>query len=404
MRNGFRSIPACVLAALALGLALSAPAGAVTVGQTATTSGGTCSSGIVFAQPSSASPSYTIPAGGGVIDHWSMATFGATPGASVSLLVLTQLSATMYQVDSFDNAALPNPLPTPAGSAVTFTPATPIQAPAGAVLGLYGGTPSGAECVFAGGANDSYSVGGPFSAPANVASYTFPNPPSTGERLNVAADLVQNVDAGLTTAVAPSTATAGGVAAFTFTLTNSGVSTGTASFSDSIPNGLSIVSAAAGLGTCSTLSQLVSCSVSLPPGGSAPISIVVSTSGAGTFTNTGTVTTSLTDPNLANNAATATLAVVAPPAAPTTPTTPTTPKPSCQVITLKGVPLAVAKSILRALDCGVGKVSKRTSKSVPKGDVISTSPASGPHPAGTNVAITVSSGKPKPKPKPKKHK
>ena len=381
-RNGI--LGAVGLTALVCGLALSAPAGAVTVGQVAPSSGGTCSSGIVFAQPSSVAPSYTIPAGGGVIDHWSMATFGASPGASVSLLVLTPLSSTSYQIDSFDTQTLPTPLPMPPGSTITFTPATPVDAPAGTVLGLYGGTPGGAECVFSGGPNDQYIAGGPFGVPANGGTYTFLGSPSTGERLNVAANLLQTVDAGLTIAAHPTVATAGGLGAFTFSLTNTGVSTGIASFSDSIPNGLSIVSATAGSGTCSTLSQLVSCSIVLAPGASVPIAIVVSTSTPGSFTNTGTVTTSLADPNPVNNAATASLTVQS-----------ATASASCQVIALKRLPLAVAKSVLTALSCRPGAVSKKSSKSVPKGSVISTSPGSGSHPAGTTVKLTVSSGRPK---------
>ncbi len=378
------------MAALVCGLALSAPAGAVTVGQVAPTSGGTCSSGVVFAQPSSIAPSYTIPAGGGVIDHWSMATFGASPGASVSLLVLTQLSTTSYQVASFDTKTLPTPLPTPPGSTVTFTPTTPIAAPAGAVLGLYGGTPSGAECVYAGGPADQYIAGGPFSVPANSETYTFLGSPSTGERLNVSANLLQTVDAGLTIATQPAVATAGGIGAFTFSLTNTGVSTGTVSFSDSIPNGLSILSAVAGSGTCSTLSQLVSCSIALVPGASVPISIVFSTTTAGTFTNTGTVTASLADPNLANNAATDSLTVQA-----STPAGPAPPATSCHVIALKRIPLAVAKKILTALSCQPAAVSKKSSTTVPKGSVISTSPGPGSRPAGTKVKLTISSGRPK---------
>lgn len=383
-RNGI--LGAVGLTTLACVLALSAPAGAVTVGQLAPSSGGPCSSGVVFAQPSSAAPSYTIPAGGGVIDHWSMATFGASPGASVSLLVLTPLSSTSYLIDSFDTQTLPTPLPTPPGSTVTFTPPTPIDAPAGTVLGLYGGTPAGAECVFSGGPSDQYIAGGPFSVPANGETYTFLGSPSTGERLNVAANLVQTVDAGLTIAAHPTVATVGGIGVFTFSLTNTGVSTGIASLSDSIPNGLSIVSAVAGSGTCGTLSQLVSCSISLAPGASVPISIVVSTSAAGTFTNTGAVTTSLADPNPANNAATASLTVQ--PAA-------GAPAASCHVIALKGLPLPVAKSVLTALSCRPGAVSKKSSKSVPKGSVISTSPGPGSHSAGTKVKLTVSSGRPK---------
>lgn len=380
-----RILGAVGLTTIACALALSAPAGAVTVGQLAPSSGGSCASGVVFAQLSSVAPSYTIPAGGGVIDHWSMATFAASPGASVSLLVLTQLSNTSSQVDSFDTQTLPNPLPTPPGSTVTFTPPTPVDAPAGSVLGLYGGTPSGAECLFSGGPGDQYIAGGPFGAPANGETYAFLGSPSTGARLNVAANLLQTFDAGLTTAAHPAVATVGGIGVFTFSLTNTGVSTGTASLSDSIPNGLSIVSAVAGSGTCSTLSQLVSCSISLAPGASVPISIVVSTSTAGTFTNTGAVTTSLPDPNSANNAATASL-TVQPAGAPAA---------SCHVIALKRLPLAVAKSVLTSLSCRPGAVSKKSSKSVPKGSVISTSPGPGSHPAGTKVKLTVSSGPPK---------
>jgi beta-lactam-binding protein with PASTA domain len=65
------------------------------------------------------------------------------------------------------------------------------------------------------------------------------------------------------------------------------------------------------------------------------------------------------------------------------------------VIALKGVPLAVAKSILTALSCRPGAVAKKRSKSVHKGFVISTSPGPGSHTAGTTVKLTVSSGKPK---------
>jgi hypothetical protein len=381
-RTGTRCVVG--LAALACTLALSAAAGAVTIGQLAPNSGASCTSGYVQAESTSASPSYAIPAGGGVINHWSTATFGASAGASVSLLVLTQLGTTSYQIDSFNTQVLPTPLPSPPGSTVTFTPSTPLYAPAGAVLGLYGGTPSGAECLFSGLMGDAYSAGGPFSAPATGGSYTFMNSPNPGARLNVAANLVQTVDVGLTIATHPTVAIAGGVAAFTFTLTNTGVSTGTANFSDSVPNGLAIVSAVAGSGTCSTISQLVSCSIAIGPGASAPISIVVSTSRAGAFTNTGTATTSIADPNLANNAATATLTVK-----------PSASAASCHVLALKGVALVTAKGILRALGCRVGKLSTKSSKRIANGDVISTSPAPGSKPAGTRVKITVSSGKPR---------
>jgi hypothetical protein len=51
--------------------------------------------------------------------------------------------------------------------------------------------------------------------------------------------------------------------------------------------------------------------------------------------------------------------------------------PQCQVVSLKGTPLAVAKAVLVALHCTVGKVSRATSKTVAKGLVIGTTPTAG---------------------------
>jgi beta-lactam-binding protein with PASTA domain len=56
--------------------------------------------------------------------------------------------------------------------------------------------------------------------------------------------------------------------------------------------------------------------------------------------------------------------------------------------------------VLPLVNCKVGKVKKAKSKSVPKGDVISTNPGGGKKlAAGTKVAIKASSGKPKKKAK-----
>ena len=66
------------------------------------------------------------------------------------------------------------------------------------------------------------------------------------------------------------------------------------------------------------------------------------------------------------------------------------------------VGLAGARALLPLLGCKVGKVKTATSKSVAKGDVISTSPGAGSYAAGRSIGITVSSGKPKSKKKKKK--
>jgi hypothetical protein len=133
----------------------------------------------------------------------------------------------------------------------------------------------------------------------------------------------------------------------------------------------------------------VTCSTSdLAPGSSTPAGVVVFAASPGAFSNTGAVISSIADPNPANNSATATLTV-----------NPVSllPAPQCRVVALRSVPLPMAKAVLNALGCAIGKVTKRPSTKIPKGDVISTSPGPSLQPAGTRVDIVQSSGKPTPK-------
>jgi len=70
------------------------------------------------------------------------------------------------------------------------------------------------------------------------------------------------------------------------------------------------------------------------------------------------------------------------------------PPKNCIVPSLAGQTLAAAKTALKAANCAEGKLTKKASSTVPKGDVISSSPAVGTtHTLGTKVALTVSSGK-----------
>jgi hypothetical protein len=79
------------------------------------------------------------------------------------------------------------------------------------------------------------------------------------------------------------------------------------------------------------------------------------------------------------------------------------PAPPCRVTRLAGASLAVAKTVLPAHNCKVGRTTKTPSKKVPKGRVVSTTPGPGTtHAAGTAVNIVVSSGPPKHK-KTQKH-
>ena len=74
------------------------------------------------------------------------------------------------------------------------------------------------------------------------------------------------------------------------------------------------------------------------------------------------------------------------------------PPKNCVVPALAGQTLAAAKAALKAAGCSEGNVTKKASSTVPKGDVIATSPAAGTtHSAGTKVGLMVSSGKAKTK-------
>lgn len=66
----------------------------------------------------------------------------------------------------------------------------------------------------------------------------------------------------------------------------------------------------------------------------------------------------------------------------------------CVVPKLKGLGVAAAKHALQAAHCSVGKVKTRNSANVPKGRVISSSPAAGSEDtAGAKVALKISRGK-----------
>jgi hypothetical protein len=373
---------ALVVCAGGLAQCAAASASSVTLGETASGPGSPCTANVFETMADPATPSYTVPAGGGAIVSWSTATYGgAHAGSPITLLALVPSAGSNYKLAGFDSVTLPTPLP--ADNVATFTIPTGIEVPAGTILGL-SSTATTEECDFSGDPDDSIYYG---TAPAPSQGSIYTQSAAGAGSVNVSADLVQTVDAGLTVGATPVSTTAGGAAAFSFSLGNTGSSTGRVSVFDNVPKGLSVIAAISGSGSCVTSGQVVTCTTEpLAPRSTTPISIVVKTSAPGSFTDTATAASSLfSDPNTANNVASADLAVTPVPTA----------APGCHIVGLKGVPLGTAKAVLRALNCAVGKVSKKASKSVRKGDVLSTSPGSGSRPAATKVAIVVSSGKPK---------
>lgn len=394
-REALKSLPiATVIAVIGLLAVPIASASALTLGSTALPSGaspGLCESRALIVQKATDSAyTYTVPSAGGSIVSWSLSTLDGTAGAPVTLAVLRPTGTKSYTVVGIDQEMLPNPLP--AGGVASFKITSPITATGGDVLGLT--STGGSGCDFAGGAltpSDVALLVGLESATVPAVGATYEASAEGPEIiLSLSAELLQSQDDGVTAAAMPSTITAGGIAEYAFTVSNAGVGNGPINFSDAVPSGLTIVSAVAGSGACTVAGQTVSCTITgLQAGSSAPVLIIVSAASAGSYADAASVSSTLTDPNLANNSASATLTV-----------NPLAPTVTCKTVQLTGVTLSIAKLVIPALNCKVGKIKHATSKTVKKGLVISTSPGPGKKlSAGTAVSVTISSGRPKPKKK-----
>jgi|GEM_PF-2703931 len=409
------------LVAIAIGGALPAAAHAqdpLILGSTAIPAGAGAfpcfAGGFLAASGSDPSTPYDVPAPGGTITGWSVATRDATTGGPETLLVLRPLPGGGYAVVGVDAQTLPNPLPL--GSA-HFSVATPIAVQGGELLGLYS-TVAVTGCAYSGGAIPSAFTlaGAPTVLPPAVGSTLTPIFSGPSQRLNLAVELTQEQDLSLSGGVAPASAVAGGVAAFSFEVANRGPGAGAISFSDTVPDGLGVLSAVAGGGSCAVAGQQVTCALDgLAAGASTPVTIVVSAPTAGSFANSANVSSSLTDPSPGDARVDATLTVVAPASGGGGGGGATTAPPGggggagagggtgaaavpCTTIALKGATLKLAKRVIAALHCKVGKVTRKASRTVRKGLVISTSPGAGKTlAAGSAVKLTTSSGKPKAK-------
>ena len=127
-------------------------------------------------------------------------------------------------------------------------------------------------------------------------------------------DLTNNTDQITTTVTAvadlslvktgPATVAAGGAVAYTLAVSNGGPSTATSvSVADTLPAGVSFVSASGTGWTCGQAAGVVTCTRASAPTGAAPtITInVTAPAAAGSLVNTATVSAATTDPDLTNN-------------------------------------------------------------------------------------------------------
>lgn len=121
-------------------------------------------------------------------------------------------------------------------------------------------------------------------------------------------NLVQQADLGISMSQSPADPVAGGNVTYTLFITNFGPSTASAVMvSDQLPAGATFVSGSAG---CSLSSGTVSCSLgTLASDASVSIQIVVNSTAAGELTNSVQVSSSVSDPQIANNNASTTVVI-----------------------------------------------------------------------------------------------
>lgn len=149
-------------------------------------------------------------------------------------------------------------------------------------------------------------------------SYTHPNAGTA----SFTVDNVELVDCGtppgsadlsLAKGDSPDPVTAGNNVTYTLTVTNNGPDTATGiTLTDTLPSGVSFVSAVPGSPTCTNAGQTVTCNLgSLANGAFTSVSIVatVAAGATGSLSNTASVASAATDPNGANNSASESTAV-----------------------------------------------------------------------------------------------
>jgi uncharacterized repeat protein (TIGR01451 family) len=393
----------------AVGVALAVPAAAsanVTLGTTTQPNPSTANSCptspnqiLIESDGGSQAGPLTVPSSGPfVLTQWQVNASNAVPGAQLTLVVLrADFAAEEFTVVGTDTETL-----NPADGVETFNLSSPISVEADDLIASYspGSTAPGISCYWSGGSTEDVEGVSVTGAPTTGEQFSpgagLSSPDST---LNLSATLGAaqvSYDAGASLTAGPSNALVGQPAVLTATVTNHGPQSGAITFTDHVPSGMTIRAVGSGSGTCTTAAavNLVTCTTNtLASGASSEVLIVVTPTIAETYKDTGSVSLADggTDPNSANNTATASL-TVSKPAAP----------PKCVVPKLGGASESLAKRLLPLLDCKVGKVKQKTSKSVAKGHVISTSPGAGSYAFGKSVGLTVSSGKPKPKKKKKK--
>lgn len=189
--SSLRSL-SCLAVALCIPLAVSAAApasAAVTIGQTGVPTG-TCGEGDPTVQATSAGgPSYSVPAGGGVITSWSQLGSTVSPGQAKLIIWRPTSNATDFRVVGKSEVQT-----FVAGMLLSFPTRIPVQG--GDLLGIRAGATS-TVCFFVGAPGDSIRFRNDLATdpePATGSTQTLPSMLSN-TRTNISAVVEPDADA-----------------------------------------------------------------------------------------------------------------------------------------------------------------------------------------------------------------
>jgi uncharacterized repeat protein (TIGR01451 family) len=191
-----------------------------------------------------------------------------------------------------------------------------------------------------------------------------------------------DADLSVTVNGSPDTVLPGDNVTYRATVSNAGPATAlTPRLTATLPSGITFLSGSAsnGIGPCRATAVVVTCDLqSLAAGRSTVVGVVVKTSQAGALRVSFDLTSASPDPASGNNTATAETAVRSP----------------CIVPNVRGRRLAAARRSLAAAHCRAGKVTRKYSRTVRKGRVVSQDERPGARLApGTTVDLVVSRGR-----------
>jgi uncharacterized protein DUF11/PASTA domain-containing protein len=361
-------------------LAIAATANAsTTLGTTATAAVNDCGAGIVAW---GTDPGFTVPAGGGVITSMAMT---APAGGQISFKVVRGVtivgtSSLIPVVAGVNRVAMHVPVTGGEFIGMWTGHANCSLALAGNIAGAASATDPAVGTTVSGvtsGNSSQLAVEARLEADGDHDGFGDESEDScpTDAAIHEGSCLV---DLGLTQSVSPTTIGVGDIAVALVTVANPSQGTGTAlRLGATITPGLQLVGTLPSAGCVFT--PALSCPLgSLAAGGTVPAALIVKGTAVGTQTVASGLTSASTDPNPANDVASTPIQVERRAAV------------RCVVPKLTGLPKAFAKQLLTAVNCKLGKVTKKSAKKGRRGTVIKQAKRAGTVlPVGSKVAITL---------------